>query len=115
MRLSTILKVVGMLVVAVIVGGVIVIMSTDYNQYEGLIAEKVKQATGRNSSIAGDIELELSFTPSLSVSGVRFENAEWGSKPICFLSKNFRLKSRCCRYCRIRSKWIMSCCKGRRF
>ena len=81
MRLSTILKVVGMLVVAAIVGGVIVIMSTDYNQYEGLIADKVKQATGRNSSIAGDIELELSFTPSLSVSGVRFENAEWGSKP----------------------------------
>ncbi|MEE3094547.1 MAG: AsmA family protein [Pseudomonadota bacterium] len=81
MRLSTILKVVGMLVVAVIVGGDVVIMSTDYNQYEGLIAEKVKEATGRNLSIAGDIELELSFTPSLSVSGVRFENAEWGSKP----------------------------------
>ena len=81
MRLSTILKVVGMLVVTVIVGGNVVIMSTDYNQYEGLIAEKVKEATGRNSSIAGDIELELSFTPSLSVSGVRFENAEWGSKP----------------------------------
>ena len=81
MRLSTILKVVGMLVVAVIVGGDVVIMNTDYNQYEGLIAEKVKEATGRNLSIAGDIELELSFTPSLSVSGVRFENAEWGSKP----------------------------------
>ncbi|MEC7304177.1 MAG: AsmA family protein, partial [Pseudomonadota bacterium] len=81
MRLSTILNVVGLLVVAVIVGGNVVIMSTDYNQYEGLIAEKVKEATGRNLSIAGDIELELSFTPSLSVSGVRFENAEWGSKP----------------------------------
>jgi len=81
MRLSTILKVVGILVVAVIVGGVIVIMNTDFNQYKGLIAEKVKEATGRNLSIAGDIELELSFTPSLSVSGVRFENAKWGSKP----------------------------------
>ncbi|MEC8135253.1 MAG: AsmA family protein, partial [Pseudomonadota bacterium] len=81
MRLSTILKVVSMLVVAVIVGGDVVIMSTDYNQYEGLIAEKVKEATGRNLSMAGDIELELSFTPSLSVSGARFEYAEWGSKP----------------------------------
>lgn len=81
MRLSTILKVVGVLVVAVSVGGVIVIMKTDFNQYKGLIAEKVKEATGRNLSIAGDIELELSFTPSLSVSGVRFENAEWGSMP----------------------------------
>ena len=52
-------------------------MNTDFNQYKGLIAEKVKEATGRNLSIAGDIETELPFTPSLSVSGVRFENAEW--------------------------------------
>ena len=81
MRLSTTLKVVGVLVVAVIVGGVIVIMNNDFNQYKGLIAEKVKEATGRNSSIAGDIELEHSFTPWLSVSGVRFENAEWGLMP----------------------------------
>ncbi|MDP7393255.1 MAG: AsmA family protein, partial [Alphaproteobacteria bacterium] len=56
-------------------------MNTDFNQYKGLIAEKVKEAIGQNLSIAGDIESELPFTPSLSVSGVRFENAEWGSKP----------------------------------
>ena len=49
MRLSTILKVVGMLVVAAIVGGVIVIMSTDYNQYEGLIERsKIRGSSKRN-------------------------------------------------------------------
>lgn len=81
MRLSTILKVIAILIVAIIVGGVVVVMNIDFNQYKDLIASKVKEATGRTLVIDGDIELELSFTPSLAVSGVKFQNAEWGSRP----------------------------------
>ena len=46
MRLSTILKALAVLIVAVIVGAIIVVMNIDFNQYKDLIAEKVKEATG---------------------------------------------------------------------
>lgn len=81
MRLSTILKALAVLIVAVIVGAIIVVMNIDFNQYKDLIAEKAKEATGRTLVIDGDIKLELSFSPSLSVDGVKFENAAWGSRP----------------------------------
>ena len=81
MRLSTILKALAVLIVAVIVGAIIVVMNIDFNQYKDLIAEKVKEATGRSLVIDGDIKLELSLSPSLAVDGVKFENAPWGSRP----------------------------------
>lgn len=81
MRLSTILKVLVVLIVAVVVGAVVAVANMDFNQYKGLIAEKVKEATGRTLVIDGDIELQLSLTPSLAVSGVKFANADWGTHP----------------------------------
>lgn len=69
-------------VVVIVVGGVAIYVSTlDFNSYKGEIREAVKEATGRDLEIAGDLELELSFTPRLRVKGVRFQNAAWGSKP----------------------------------
>jgi uncharacterized protein involved in outer membrane biogenesis len=79
MRLSTILKALAVLTVAVIVGAIIVVMNIDFNQYKDLIAEKVKEATGRTVVIDGEIKLELSLSPSLAVDGIKFENAQWGS------------------------------------
>ena len=75
MRLSTILKALTVLIVAVLVGAIIVVMNIDFNRYKDLIAEKVKEATGRTLVIDGDIKLELSLSPSLAVDGVKFENA----------------------------------------
>jgi AsmA protein len=74
MRFSTILKALAVLIVAVIVGAIIVVMNIDFNQYKDLIAEKVKEATGRTLVIDGDIKLELSLSPSLAVDGVKFES-----------------------------------------
>jgi AsmA family protein len=69
-------------VVVVIIGGGAIYLSTlDFNDYKGEIQEEVKKATGRDLEIAGDIGLELSMTPRLGVSGVRFQNAAWGSQP----------------------------------
>jgi AsmA family protein len=68
-------------IVVIIGGGVIYVSTLDFNSYKGEIQAKVNEATGRDLEIAGDIGLELSMTPSLSVSGVRFQNASWGSKP----------------------------------
>lgn len=72
--------VVALLVVAV--GGLFAYLkSMDFNQYKGLIAEQAKAATGRDLRFAGDIKVQVSLTPSLSVEGVSFSNAAWGSRP----------------------------------
>jgi uncharacterized protein involved in outer membrane biogenesis len=70
-------------VVVVIIGGGAIYLSTlDFNSYKAEIREEVREATGRDLVIAGDIGLELSLTPRLTVSGVRFQNADWARNPI---------------------------------
>jgi uncharacterized protein involved in outer membrane biogenesis len=79
--LKIILVVIPLIVVALVVGAIAVLMTTDFNQYKPLIAEKTKEATGRDLIIAGDLELGISLTPSVSVAGVTLSNAEWGARP----------------------------------
>ena len=57
MRLSTILEALTILIVIVLVGAIIVVMNIDFTRYKDLIAEKVKEATGRTLLIYGDIKL----------------------------------------------------------
>jgi uncharacterized protein involved in outer membrane biogenesis len=73
--------VIPLLVVALVVGAIAVLMTTDFNQYKPEIAEKTKEATGRDLVIAGDLEIGISLTPSVSVAGVTLSNADWGSRP----------------------------------
>ena len=68
-------------VIALVVAGIAIIKSQDFNAYRSLIAEQVKAATGRDLIIAGDLELELSLSPALSVEGVTLANTSWGSRP----------------------------------
>jgi len=84
-----ILSIVGFLVVALIVVGVAILKSMDFNEYKGLIAEQVKSATGRELKIAGDLNLEISLTPSVAVEGVTLANASWGSSPEMVSIKRF--------------------------
>jgi AsmA family protein len=81
MRLKTILIAVLVLLVVVVGGVVVLVMSIDFNQYKGLIAEQVKQATGRELAIGGDFKLALSLTPTVAVDNVSFANAPGGTRP----------------------------------
>ncbi|HEM47146.1 MAG TPA: AsmA family protein, partial [Alphaproteobacteria bacterium] len=85
MRIGKALKitaiVVPVVVVALVVGAVAVLMSTDFNQYKPRIAEEVKAATGRDLAIAGDLALKVSLSPAVTVEGVTLSNADWGSRP----------------------------------
>ena len=80
-RWKKIISAVVVLVVAVVVAGIAIIKSLDFNEYRGLIAEQVKNATGRDLSISGRLDLELSLNPALTVEGVSFANASWGTRP----------------------------------
>ncbi|MFQ5766216.1 MAG: AsmA family protein, partial [Rhodospirillales bacterium] len=79
-RWKKIVSAVVVLAVAVVAAGVAIITSLDFNEYRGLIAERVKAATGRELTIRGDLQLELSLNPAVAVEAVTFANATWGSR-----------------------------------
>ncbi|MGC2857058.1 AsmA family protein [Novispirillum sp. DQ9] len=81
MRGRTVLKIGAAVVVAAGVAAAAVIASIDVNQYKGLIVAKVKEATGRDLQLTGDLEMVLGLTPSVRVNGARFGNAPWASDP----------------------------------
>lgn len=81
MKIGRILKYLLGAIVVLIVAAVVVLMAVDFNDYKPELQAQVKQATGRDLKIGGDIKLSLSLTPSLGVGDVSFANAAWGSRP----------------------------------
>lgn len=81
MRLKTVLIAASALVLVVVVAAILAIRSMDFNKYKGLIADRVKAATGRDLMIAGTLGLEIGFSPAVVVEDVSFANAPWGSRP----------------------------------
>ena len=84
-----ILSAIGVLLIALVVAAVAIIKSMDFNQYKGEIAAQAKAATGRDLTITGDLNLSISLTPRISVDGVTFSNASWGTKPEMVSIKRF--------------------------
>lgn len=69
------------IVVAVLITGYAILQSQDFNELKPLLATQVERATGRQLLLDGSLDLNISFTPTISVRGVRFANAVWGSQP----------------------------------
>ena len=72
---------VAVLLVVLVVGALAAPSFIDWNSYKGQIAAQVRDATGRDLTIDGDVSLSLLWTPTLSVSKVRFANIAGGSAP----------------------------------
>jgi uncharacterized protein involved in outer membrane biogenesis len=89
MRVKHVLMAVAGLVVVIVGGAVIAVKSIDFNQYRSTIADQVKLATGRDLKIAGDLDVGISLTPTVSVNDVSFSNASWGSRPEMVTVKRF--------------------------
>ena len=69
-------------VVVVLIAGLFIVLSTiDVNQYKDVIEEQAVAATGRALSIESDMDISVSLTPAIVINGVRFQNADWGSRP----------------------------------
>lgn len=73
--------IVGGVVVVLVVGLFVVLATIDVNQYKGVVEDQVAAATGRTLTIEGDMDLAVSLSPAIVLNGVRFQNAEWGSRP----------------------------------
>ncbi|MCB1930349.1 MAG: AsmA family protein [Rhodocyclaceae bacterium] len=68
--------IVGILVLIV----AIVVAAWDWNWFKGVIADRVRDRTGRDLVIEGDIDVDLSLTPTVRVRDIRFENAAWSDR-----------------------------------
>ena len=69
------------LIIALIIIVYAVLSSYDFNSLKPKIAGAVKEATGRELNLAGDIDLDIGLFPSLVFEDVTFQNAPWGSRP----------------------------------
>ncbi|MGH8728070.1 MAG: AsmA family protein [Burkholderiales bacterium] len=67
--------------VTLVVAAAIFLALFDWNLLRGMIGEKVTAQTGREFSIAGDLDVDLGLPSRIHAEQVRFENAEWGHAP----------------------------------
>ena len=68
------------------------ILSYDVNRLKPDIIAAVKNTTGRNLTIKGDIKIAFGLSPSLVIEGISLENAGWGSRPRMLQIKRFELQ-----------------------
>lgn len=78
MRWKWILGLIGLLIVVLIGVSYIIVVSYDYNKLKPMIGQAVREATGRELTLGGDIKVGIGFSPSLGVEKVSFQNAPWG-------------------------------------
>jgi hypothetical protein len=72
---------------------VIVVVSTyDYNKFKPMITNIAKKYTGRKLTLAGDIKVKLSLSPTLQVNNVSFQNAPWSSHPEMIRAKQIEVQ-----------------------
>jgi len=70
-----------LLIITLMVTGYVILVNYDYNKLKPRVAQMVKEVTGRELNLDGEINLEIGFSPALTVSDVTFANASWGSRP----------------------------------
>nr|WP_246071920.1 AsmA family protein [Lysobacter aestuarii] len=56
---------------------VLLLLLWDWNWFKGPLERRVHAATGRELEIAGDLDVELGWTPTVRAERVRFSNADW--------------------------------------
>lgn len=77
--MKLIIKISGIPLIVVVVGIVVFLVTLDVNQYKPALIEAVREQTGREFNIEGDLKIAVSLTPSITVSGISLGNATWGT------------------------------------
>jgi hypothetical protein len=73
---------IGVFLIIALMAAVYVFLATyDFNKLKPRVARMVKDATGRELKLGGEIDLAIGFSPALVVTDVTFANAPWGSQP----------------------------------
>ena len=67
--------------VIVVVAALVFLDTADLTQHREFIAEQISRIAGRRLSLNGDVELNISSTPSIVITDVVLANAPWAAKP----------------------------------
>jgi uncharacterized protein involved in outer membrane biogenesis len=94
MRWKWILMIGTILIMALMVTVYVLLATYDYNKLKPQIARMVKDATGRELNLSGEINLDFGFAPALVVTDVTFANAPWGSQPEMIKIGKLRMHAR---------------------
>lgn len=86
------IKIIAGFVAVIVIAVVVIISTTDVNQYKGDVITDVEDATGRKLQIDGDLGFAVSLVPTVVVEDVKFSNASWGSKPEMVSLKKLEVK-----------------------
>ena len=81
MRWKKVLIAVSLFILILIVGIYAFLALYNFNRFKPMIARAVKDATGRELTIAGDIDFDFGISPTLVVEDISFQNASWSSTP----------------------------------
>lgn len=78
--------------IALVVAAYAIIASYPVEEIKTLLQAEVKKTTGRDLTIAGKVEMEVSFSPSIVMEDITFANAEWASEPNMVTMKRFEVE-----------------------
>ncbi len=70
----------GLLLIVMLGAVYLILVNYDYNELKPRIARMVRDATGRDLKLDGNVKLAFGFSPKLIVRDISFGNAEWGSQ-----------------------------------
>lgn len=80
MRWKRIVVAAAFLIFLIIIAMFVILSRYNFNDLKPQIARVTKEATGRDLTLDGDIDLKIGLTPKLLVENVSFQNASWGSR-----------------------------------
>lgn len=75
------LAVLGGIVLLLLIAVAVAIRTVDVREFIGPIQQRVKDATGRELTVRGGIDLKLGLAPKLVLDDVALGNAPWGREP----------------------------------
>lgn len=75
------MTVVILLPVMLLIIGVVVLNTADLKEHRDSIAEHISQTTGRQLSLNGELELNISTITSIVITDIALTNATWASEP----------------------------------
>jgi hypothetical protein len=81
------LAVLGGVVLLLLIAVAVAIRSVDINEFIGPLQQRVKEATGRDLTVRGGIDLKLGLEPKLVINDVSLGNATWGKQPQMLTAK----------------------------
>ena len=81
MRWKWILGICVCLIIALMAAVYVFLRTYDYNKLKPRLTQMVRETTGRELDLGGEIELAVGFSPILVVTDISFANAAWGSQP----------------------------------